>query len=101
MKPAARVQAAIEITAEIHQRQRPAAAAMAEWGRAHRFAGSGDRAVIGNLVYDALRRRASACFLMNAHTPRAAVLGTLRLVGICRQTLSRPSPTAADTPRLH
>ena len=33
--------------------------ALADWGKAHRFAGSGDRAAIGTLVYDALRRRAS------------------------------------------
>ena len=53
--------------------------ALADWGRAHRFAGSGDRAVIGNLVYDALRRKASAACLMGAQTPRALVIGTLQL----------------------
>ena len=32
------------------------------WGLAHRFAGSGDRAAIAGLVYDALRRRASSAY---------------------------------------
>ena len=30
---------------------------MKDWGVSHRFAGSGDRAAIGNLVFDALRTR--------------------------------------------
>ena len=79
MKPAARVQAAIEVLTDVFDGQRPAAAALADWGRAHRFAGSGDRAAIGNLVYDALRRKASAAYLMGDDTPRALALGTLRL----------------------
>ncbi len=79
MRPAARVQAAIDVLSEILTRQRPAASALTDWGRAHRFAGSGDRAAIGNLVYDALRRKASAAYLMGEDTPRALALGTLRL----------------------
>lgn len=80
MKPAARVQAAIDVLADIIERGRSASAAMTEWGRTHRFAGSGDRAAIANLVYDALRRRASAARLMASDSPRAVILGTLRLV---------------------
>ena len=49
-----------------------------ELGLAHRFAGSGDRAAIAGLVYDALRRRASSAFLMGADTPRAILLGMLK-----------------------
>lgn len=79
MRPAARVQAAIEILADVLGADRPAATALADWGRTHRFAGSGDRAVIGNLVYDTLRRKASAAQLMGEDTPRALALGTLRL----------------------
>jgi hypothetical protein len=55
MTPAARVAAAIEVLGEIETRRRPAADAMKDWGFAHRFAGSGDRAAISSLVYDALR----------------------------------------------
>jgi 16S rRNA (cytosine967-C5)-methyltransferase len=79
MTPGARVSAAIEVVAEIAARRRPAADALKDWGLAHRFAGSGDRAAIAGLVYDTLRRKASAAFVMGTDTPRAAVLGMLRL----------------------
>ena len=48
--------------------------ALADWGKGHRFAGSGDRATIGNLVYDALRRRRSLAAQMDADTSRAIAL---------------------------
>ena len=75
MKPAGRLQAAIEILSEIVERHRPASQALADWGKAHRFAGSGDRAAIGNLVYDALRHRASIAWRMDGDTPRNLALG--------------------------
>jgi len=53
----------------------PAAKALKEWGTAHRYAGSGDRAGIAGLVWDVLRRRASSAWLMDEDTPRARVLG--------------------------
>ena len=46
MTPAARLSAAIEVLADIEARRRPAADALKDWGLAHRFAGSGDRAAI-------------------------------------------------------
>ena len=79
MTPGARVSAAIEVIAEIDARRRPAADALKDWGLAHRFAGSGDRAAIAGLVYDALRRKASAAFVMGSDSARAVVLGMLRL----------------------
>ena len=79
MTPPARLSAAIEVVAEIEARRRPAADALKDWGLAHRFAGSGDRAAIAGLVYDALRRRASSAHMMSEGTPRAIVLGMLRL----------------------
>ena len=60
MTPAARIAAAIEVIASIDTMRVPAAQALKEWGVAHRFAGSGDRAAISGLVYDTLRRRASS-----------------------------------------
>lgn len=75
MKPGARIQAAIEVLSEVIERHRPASIALADWGRAHRFAGSGDRSAIGNLVYDALRRRNSIAWRMQSDTARALVLG--------------------------
>lgn len=80
MTPGARVAAAIEILANIETQRRPAGDVLKDWGLAHRFAGSKDRAAIASLVYDGLRRRASAAFLMGHSTPRAILLGALRLV---------------------
>ena len=79
MTPAARLSAAIEVLADIEERRRPAADAIKDWGLAHRFAGSGDRAAVAGLVYDTLRRRASAGWIMGEGTPRATLLGMLRL----------------------
>jgi 16S rRNA (cytosine967-C5)-methyltransferase len=78
MTPAARLAAAIEVFDTIEAERRPAADALKSWGLAHRFAGSGDRAAIAGLVYDALRRRSSSGFLMGEDTPRAVLLGMLK-----------------------
>ncbi len=77
MTPGARASAAIEVLADIEGRKRPAAEALKDWGLSHRFAGSGDRAAIGNLVFDTLRTRASAAYAMGEDSPRAVVLRTL------------------------
>jgi 16S rRNA (cytosine967-C5)-methyltransferase len=77
--PAARLSAATEVFGDILTRHRPAADALKDWGLSHRFAGSGDRAAIAGLVYDMLRRRASSAFIMGEDTPRAVLLGMLRL----------------------
>ena len=75
MRAGARIAAAAEVLDDILNRHRPAATALADWGKAHRFAGSGDRAAIGTLVFDALRRRASIAARMGSDTPRALALG--------------------------
>src|SRR5215510_9854234 len=74
MRPGALIKAAIEVLDEVLNRHRPAANALADWGKSHRFAGSGDRAAIGNLVYDALRRKRSLAAQMESDSPRAIVL---------------------------
>jgi 16S rRNA (cytosine967-C5)-methyltransferase len=79
MTPAARLSAAIEVIEAIDSQRVPAAKALKEWGTAHRFAGSGDRAAISGLVYDVLRRQASSAWIMDDDTPRARLLGMLRL----------------------
>jgi 16S rRNA (cytosine967-C5)-methyltransferase len=79
MTPSARLSAAIEVLGTLETQPRPVADVLKEWGIAHRFAGSGDRAAIAGIVYDVLRRRASAAWIMGAETPRALVLGTLKL----------------------
>src|SRR5688572_32439620 len=78
MTPAARVSAAIEVLADIEARRRPAPDVLKDWGLSHRFAGSGDRAAIAGLTYDALRRRASSAWIMGETTPRAVALGMLK-----------------------
>src|SRR5207302_1821299 len=79
MTPAARLSAAIELIKTIDAQRVPAAKALKEWGTAHRYAGSGDRAAIAGLVWDVLRRRASSAWIMDDDTPRARVLGMLKL----------------------
>jgi 16S rRNA (cytosine967-C5)-methyltransferase len=78
MTPPARVAAAIEVLADTEERRRPAADALKDWGLARRFAGSGDRAAIASLVYDALRRKASSAWIMGEATPRAEMIGALK-----------------------
>jgi 16S rRNA (cytosine967-C5)-methyltransferase len=75
MRPGARIAAAIEILETILTRHQPVGIALSDWGKAHRFAGSGDRNAIGGLVYDALRRRSSIAWAMGADTPRALAIG--------------------------
>jgi 16S rRNA (cytosine967-C5)-methyltransferase len=78
MRPGGRASAAIEVLDEIIGRHRPVAEALKDWGRSHRFAGTSDRAAIGNLVYDALRQRASLGHAMGSGASRALVLAVLR-----------------------
>ncbi len=78
MRPGGRLQGAIEVLNEILDRHRPAGAALQDWGRAHRFAGSGDRSAIGNLVYDALRQRALIAWAMDGDSARNLALGAVR-----------------------
>ena len=101
MTPPARVSAAIEVAADIETRRRPAADALKDWGLAHRFAGSSDRAAIAGLVYDALRRRSSSAWLMGEETPRAVLIGMLhrergldveQISALCNGTRFAPKP---------
>lgn len=78
MREGGRIAAAIEVLDEIFARHRPASEALKDWGKAHRFAGAGDRHAIGTLVYDVLRRKVSLAHHMGAETARALVLGALR-----------------------
>lgn len=74
MRLPGRLAAAIAVLSAVEQRKRPISEALKAWGLNNRFAGAGDRAAIGNLVYDALRRRASHAFAMGSDSPRALVL---------------------------
>ncbi|WP_421791304.1 RsmB/NOP family class I SAM-dependent RNA methyltransferase [Hyphobacterium sp.] len=77
MRLGGRIAAAIEILDAIETQRRPLKLAVKEWGAAHRFAGSGDRAFISGLVMDALRRKQSLAWAMQADTSRALALGVV------------------------
>lgn len=64
MRLGGRLAGAIEVLADIEARRRPVADALKDWGLSHRFAGSADRAAIGNIVYDALRKKLSHGWMM-------------------------------------
>lgn len=114
MTPAARIAAAITLLDAIAAGE-PAERALTNWGRAHRFAGSGDRAALRDHVYDALRCRGSFAALGGAADGRGLMLGMCRAAGIDPATvftgaghapaaltgaeaeaLARPVPAAAD-----
>ncbi|MGD9543038.1 MAG: RsmB/NOP family class I SAM-dependent RNA methyltransferase [Methylocystis sp.] len=105
MTPAAHVAAAIEVLEDLTQRRRPAADALKDWGIGHRFAGSKDRASIASLVFDALRKRASAACVMGSDAPRAIMLGALReargldvaaIAALCSGAGHAPPPLSDD-----
>ncbi len=77
MRLGGRAAAAIEVLADMETRKRPATDALRDWGLAHRFAGAGDRSAIGNLVFDALRRKASQAWRMDDDSPLASIIATL------------------------
>src|SRR5258708_5336170 len=79
MTPAAKLSAAIELLETIDAQRVPAATALKAWGPAPRCAGSGARAATSGLIGDGLRRRASSAWLMDKDTPRARLLGMLKL----------------------
>lgn len=80
MTPSARCAAAIAILDRVLAGE-PAEKALTNWGRASRFAGSGDRAAVRDLVFDALRQRRSAAALGGGLTGRGLVLGLVRAAG--------------------
>jgi len=82
MTPGARAAAAIELLDRVLAGE-AAERALTRWARASRFAGSGDRAAVRDLVFDALRCRRSclAASGQGAETGRALVLGGIVAAG--------------------
>lgn len=81
MTPAARAAAAIAVLDRILAGE-PAEKALTGWGRASRYAGSGDRAAVRDLVFDALRCKRSFAALGGAMSGRGLVLGSARAAGL-------------------
>lgn len=108
MTPAARVAAAIAVI----DRWRTGAAGLdrvlAGWGRENRYAGSGDRRAIADLVYDTTRRLRSAFWVTGGgpEDGRAALIGSLTLdgcdlAGLFDGSAHAPAPlTEAETAAL-
>ena len=81
MTPAARAAAAIDILDAVAS-GRPAEQVLTTWARKSRFAGSGDRAAIRDIVFDVLRCWRSCAWLGGGETGRALVLGWCRQTGV-------------------
>lgn len=80
MRPGARIATAAELLDQIIGGA-AAGQVLTNWARASRYAGSGDRAGVRDLVFDALRRRGSWGALGGGDTGRALMLGRLREMG--------------------
>lgn len=101
MTPAARVQAAIDVLDEVIAAARangaPADRLLADWFRSRRFAGSGDRRAVRELVYHAIR----ACGEV-PESGRAALLrvaqGSEALAALFDGSRYAPPPVASDEP---
>ncbi len=80
MTPEARVAAAIEVLDDILAGG-AAEKTLVNWARRHRFAGSGDRAAIRDIVFDALRRRRSYAWRGGGESARALMIGRVLAAG--------------------
>ena len=110
MRPGARAAAAIEILTDLEARRRPAADAVRDWMLSHRFAGSKDRAEIGDIVFGALRWKQSSAYRFGEDTPRAWVWGGQRWgFGVSAEAIAQacvddphapPPPTEAELTAL-
>lgn len=75
MTPAARAAAAIEVLDLWEAGDQRAEKVLRDWGRANRYAGSGDRRAIGDLVFTCIRRRRSLLTTHGATGGRGMILG--------------------------
>ncbi len=82
MRLGGRIAAAIDVIEDMDARRRPVADALKDWGLSHRFAGSGDRAAIGNIVYDVLRRRRSLAWRAGDDAVSALAFGAVLDAGL-------------------
>jgi 16S rRNA (cytosine967-C5)-methyltransferase len=88
MTPAARLQAAIEILDALEHTAQPVDRFLRDWFRARRYAGSKDRAAIGERVFDVFRHRASYGWRMQEQSSRALVIASALAEGASVDDLS-------------
>lgn len=86
MTPAARAAAAIEILDRVIAGA-PAERELTNWARRSRFAGSGDRAAVRDIVFDCIRRMRSLAALGGGQGGRALVLGWCRAQGLAEEEI--------------
>lgn len=99
MTPAARHAAAIVVLDRIAAGA-AAEQALSSWARGARYAGSGDRAALRDIVFDILRCRETCAAFGGGRDGRALVLGHLRRTGVAPDTIftgegHAPAPLSA------
>ena len=106
MRPAARLQAAIDILTALEKTDQPADRLIRDHFRARRYAGSKDRAAVAERVFSILRHRFSLAWSMQDASPRALVLASVAQAGEDPDTLftgeayAPPSLTEAERKQL-
>ena len=80
MTPGARLAAAAEVLDRIAGSRMPADEVLKGWGKANRYAGSGDRRAIADRVYRVLRARRRLAWAAGREDGRALVLASLALI---------------------
>jgi 16S rRNA (cytosine967-C5)-methyltransferase len=99
MTPGARLQAAAEVLDQVLQGRSAADRALQAWGRAHRFAGSKDRAAIAERVYAVLRRLGECEAVLGVRSGRGLVLASLSVCDrLCVEDISRLVTDGAHAP---
>lgn len=96
MRVSGRLSATIMVLEDFEARRVPLKAAIADWARSARYAGSKDRAWVSGLALDVLRRRRSLASAMEDNAPRAAVFAALK--GLWGITDSELAELAAEAP---
>jgi 16S rRNA (cytosine967-C5)-methyltransferase len=79
MTPSARLSAAIEVLDRLAAGRASADETLAAWGRANRYAGSGDRRAVAERVYAIQRERGRLAQAIGSDSSRALVLASLAL----------------------
>lgn len=104
MTPAARAQAAIEVLDRWLAGEDRIEPLLRAWGRASRYAGSGDRRAVADIVYSCLRRRRSLAWASGEDGARGLVHGLALAEGRDADALfsgarHAPAPLSAPPPQ--